>query len=215
MAVGLVAGSAGSAVAARREAAHFSGASADVQFSTCGPAADGDVCAFTLVFASNQRSKVDTSEDDGPCLVVEHIVGYRDGPRGLHTISDQSGRTCDDVRVTIPRSLTAGSVLGTVPTQTCVIVPTYTCAHSDPVAVDLSWQPNGRLRTTAPTTIRYPDYSVGLPCVFHQGLLTTRRAIASGSIPSFGPLGRVIPGTASLRRGELTWVGEHVLDCID
>jgi hypothetical protein len=74
---------------------------------------------------------------------------------------------------------------------------------------------NAARREAAHFSGKYPDYCVGLPCVFHQGLLARRRAIASGSVPEFGPLGRMVPGDASLRRGELTWVGQNVLDCID
>ena len=213
--IAIVVGSAGAAGAARRQVAHFTGAAADVQFSTCGSVADGELCAFTLVYASNDRVTLDPSEDAGPCLFVEHIVGRRDGPRGLYTVSDQIGRACDTVRITVPRSLNFATVTGTVPTQTCIWGTPDPCKDSGSVTMDLRWQPNGRLKSSAPTTIRYPDYEMGLPCVYHQGRLTTRRAIASGAIPEFGPLGRVVPGTASLHAGNLTFIGQNVFACID
>ena len=212
-------GSSGTAGAARRQVAHFSGARADAHFSTCGPVANGDICALTSVYASNERTGSDLLEGEGPCLYIDHIVGYRFGPWSLVTISDQFGRACGTVRVTVPRSLTDASVVGSVPTQTCVNArtptPTRTCTDSGSVAVDLSWQANGPLQTSAPTTTRYPDSSAGLPCVYHHGLLATRPGIASGSIPAFGPLGRMLSDPVSLRRGGDTWVGQNVFDCID
>jgi hypothetical protein len=209
----------GTAGAARRQVAHVSGASADAHFSTCGPVANGDICALTIVRASNERTGSDFFEGEGPCLYIEHIVGYRFRPWSLIAISDQFGKACGTVRVTVPRSLNDASVVGSVPTQTCVNArtptPTRTCTDSGSVAVDLSWQANGPLQTSAPTTTRYSDYSVGLPCVYHRGLLATRPAIASGSIPAFGPLGRMLPDPVTLRRSDGTWVGQNLGDCMD
>src|SRR5207253_9107208 len=74
----------GGASSAPRHVYHVSESGAEVIFSTCGNVLNGEVCSFTVVFATSSRP-ISAAEDllPGQCLFLERITGVRAGPRAI------------------------------------------------------------------------------------------------------------------------------------
>lgn len=202
---------------APRSVYHVSRSSASVIFSTCGNVRNGDLCSFTVIFASAARPvSFSGDQEAGSCIWLDRITGHRDGPRGIVGPStDIIGQECGSVRVTIAHSLDRATVTGTLDMRTCTWTDPDPCRPAGTITIDLAWQGLRRTTTLPPRTMRYSDYSEGLPCVYHTTQWRYRPALATGTIPEFGDLGTQAVNTSTLSTGGSIWIGQNVGSCID